>query len=333
MKGRLAAASLALLLSAGPALSSGAFAFDLQGHRGARGLMPENSLPGFARALSLGVTTLELDLAMTADEHLVVTHDSKLNGDIAKGPDGAYVGEDGPLIRDLTLEQVKSYDIGTLRPGSGYAGAFKDQQAVPGTRMPTLAEIVALTERAGAAAIRFNIEVKVNPARPELTIDRETFTRAAVAEIVRLGIAGRTTLQSFDWAVPMQAQKLEPALKTAYLTIARGRNDNIQRGRPGASPWLGGLDIDDFAGSAPKAVAQAGGAIWSPFFRDLTDEDLAVARELGLKIIPWTVNDPQDMANLIERGVAGIITDHPDRLRVVLTEKNIALPAAFAVQP
>lgn len=321
-------AALALLLSAGPA-----FSFDLQGHRGARGLMPENSLPGFAKALSLGVTTLELDLAMTADGHLVVTHDPKLNGDIAQRPDGGYVSEEGPLIRELTLAQVQSYDVGTLRPGSGYAGTFKDQQPVPGTRMPTLAEVVALTERAGATAMRFNIEVKANPTRPELTIDRETFTQAAVAEIVRLGIVGRTTLQSFDWAVPMQAQKLEPALKTAYLTIARGRNDNIQRGRPGASPWLGGLDIDAVAGSAPKAVAQAGGAVWSPFFRDLTDDDLKAARELGLKIIPWTVNDPQDMANLIERGVDGIITDYPDRLRAVLTTKGMALPAAFAVQP
>lgn len=325
-------AALALLLSAAPAL-----AFDLQGHRGARGLMPENSLPGFARALSLGVTTLELDLAMTADGQLVVTHDPKLNGDIAQGPDGApdgaYIGEDGPLIRELTLAQVQSYDVGTLRPGSGYASTFKDQQAVPGTRMPTLAEVVALTERAGATAMRFNIEVKVNPTRPELTIDRGTFTQAAVAEIVRLGIVERTTLQSFDWAVPMQAQKLEPALKAAYLTIARGRNDNIQRGRPGASPWMGGLDIDAVAGSAPKAVAQAGGAVWSPFFRDLTDDDLKAARELGLKIIPWTVNDPQDMANLIERGVDGIITDYPDRLRAVLTAKGMALPAAFAAQP
>lgn len=325
---RLAAAALAVLLSAGPAL-----AFDLQGHRGARGLMPENSLPGFAKALSLGVTTLELDLAMTADGHLVVTHDPKLNSDIAQRPDGTYVSEEGPLIRELTLAQVQSYDVGTLRPGSGYAGSFKDQQAVPGTRMPTLAEVVALTERAGATAMRFNIEVKANPARPELTIDRKAFTQAAVAEIVRLGIVGRTTLQSFDWAVPMQAQKLQPALKTAYLTIARGRNDNIQRGRPGASPWLGGLDIDAVAGSAPKAVAQAGGAVWSPFFRDLTDDDLKAARELGLKIIPWTVNDPQDMANLIERGVDGIITDYPDRLRAVLTAKGMALPAAFAAQP
>lgn len=328
MRGITLIAALALLLSAAPAL-----AFDLQGHRGARGLMPENSLPGFAKALSLGVTTLELDLAMTADRQLVVTHDPKLNGDLVRGPDGAYVGEDGPLIRELTLAQIKSYDVGTLRPGSGYAGNFKDQQPVPGTPMPTLAEVVALTERAGASDMRFNIEVKVNPTRPELTVDRETFTRAAVAEIVRLGIAGRTTLQSFDWAVPMQAQQLEPALKTAYLTIARGRNDNIQRGRPGTSPWMGGLDIDDFAGSAPKAIKEAGGAIWSPFFRDLTDEDLTAAHALGLQVIPWTVNDPQDMANLIERGVDGIITDYPDRLRAVLAEKNMALPAAFAVQP
>ncbi|MBU2091691.1 MAG: glycerophosphodiester phosphodiesterase, partial [Alphaproteobacteria bacterium] len=166
-----------------------------------------------------------------------------------------------------------------------------------------------------------------------LTADRAAFTEAAVAEIERLGIRDRTTLQSFDWAVPMQAQKIQPALQTAYLTIARGRNDNLQRGRPDASPWLGGLDIDDFAGSAPKAVAKAGGAIWSPFFRDMTDEDIATARDLGLKVIPWTVNEPQDMANLVDRGVDGIITDYPDRLRAVLIEKKKPLPMAYPVQP
>ncbi|KZD12809.1 glycerophosphodiester phosphodiesterase [Oceanibaculum pacificum] len=325
---RPALAALLLLIAGGPA-----FAFDLQGHRGARGLMPENTLPAFAKALGLGVTTLELDLGMTSGGQIVVTHDPRLNGDVAQGPDGAYVGADAPLIRDLTLAQIQTYDVGTLRPGSGYANSYKEQQAIPGTRIPRLADIVALAEKAGAADIRYNIEVKVDPTRPELTAERADFTQAAVKEIERLGIADRTTLQSFDWAVLMQAQQIAPGLQTAYLTIGRGRIDNLQRGRPDASPWLGGLDIDTFGGSAPKAVAAAGGKIWSPFFRDLTDEELKAARDLGLAVIPWTVNEPGDMATLIERGVDGIITDYPDRLRAVMAEKGMALPPAYPVQP
>lgn len=325
---RPALAAILLLIAGGPA-----FAFDLQGHRGARGLMPENTLPAFAKALSLGVTTLELDLAMTSGGQIVVTHDPRLNGDIAQGPDGVYVGADAPLIRDLTLAQIQTYDVGTLRPGSGYANSYKEQQAVPGTRIPSLADIVALAEKAGGADIRYNIEVKVDPTRPALTAERADFTEAAVKEIERLGIAERTTLQSFDWAVLMQAQQIAPGLQTAYLTIGRGRIDNLQRGQPDASPWLGGLDIDTFGGSAPKAVAEAGGKIWSPFFRDLTDEELKAARDLGLTVIPWTVNEPADMAALIERGVDGIITDYPDRLRAVMAEKGMALPTAYPVQP
>lgn len=309
-----------------------AHALDIQGHRGARGLMPENTLPAFAAALSAGVTTLEFDMAITRDGALVIVHDRRLNADITKGPDGHYIATPTPVIRTLTLAEIKRYDVGTIDPATRYAKTFASQRAVPGTTMPTLAEVAALVRKSGNATVRFNVETKLSPAAPDETVDPETFASALVAALRVEGIAGRTTVQSFDWRTLKVVQRIAPEIPTVCVTIARGANDNVQTGRPGPSPWLAGLDVDEL-GSVPKLAKAAGCAAWSPYFRDLTDDALAEAKALGLQVVVWTVNDPADMANLIDRGVHGIITDYPDQLRTVAAEKGLPLPAATPVTP
>src|SRR5262249_2220097 len=144
-------------------LCSAAGAFDLQGHRGARGLAPENTLPAFATALSIGVTTLELDLAMTSDGILVVSHDSRLNPDHTRGPDGTFLAAEGPAIRSLTLGELQRYDVGRLKPGTAYAAAFPEQRGMDGVRIPTLMEVFDLVRQAKADHVRFNIETKLTP--------------------------------------------------------------------------------------------------------------------------------------------------------------------------
>jgi glycerophosphoryl diester phosphodiesterase len=140
-----------------------AHAFDLQGHRGARGLAPENTLEAFALALSIGVTTLELDLAMTRDDILVVSHDRRLNPDHTRGPDGKFLDTEGPAIRSLTLAEVQRYDVGRLKPRSNYAANFPEQKAADGARIPALSELFDLVKRSGASHVRFNIETKITP--------------------------------------------------------------------------------------------------------------------------------------------------------------------------
>ena len=144
--------------------SMAANAFDLQGHRGARGLAPENTLEGFALALSIGVTTLELDLGMTKDGVVVVSHDSSLNPDHTRGADGEFLKVSGPAIQSLTLAELKRYDVGRLRPGSRYAANFPAQRQIDGARIPTLAEVFDLVHRGGAGHVRFNVETKLTPA-------------------------------------------------------------------------------------------------------------------------------------------------------------------------
>lgn len=309
-----------------------ASAFDLQGHRGARGLAPENTLPAFAAALSLGVTTLELDVNLTADNVLVVGHDPVLQPYLARGADGKWIAESGPAIWQSRRESLRAFDVGRLDPGSRYGQMYPEQKPVDGTRMPDLAEVFALAVRSGNAAVRFNIETKLNPLKPAESAPPEVFAAALVQAIRHAGMAGRTSIQSFDWRTLREAARLAPEIPRVHLTIEGASFDTLQRGRPGPSPWLGGLDADDHA-STPVLVKTAGGQVWSPFWRNVTPDLVAEARRLGLTVVPWTVNDPPAMEQMIAAGVDGIITDYPDRLRRVMAARGLPLPAPTPVAP
>ena len=202
-----------------------AMAFDLQGHRGARGLAPENTLPAFAKALSLGVTTLELDVGVTKDDVVVVMHDRRLNPDVVRGPDGAWLTASGPAIRDLSFSELSRYDVGRLKPGSRYAQGFPDQTPVDGARVPRLAEVFALAAKAGNASVRFNIETKISPLAPAETLAPEPFARALVAEIRKAGMTSRATIQSFDWRTLTVVQAEAPEIVTVYLSQAKGAGE------------------------------------------------------------------------------------------------------------
>jgi glycerophosphoryl diester phosphodiesterase len=303
-------------------------AFDLQGHRGARGLAPENTLPAFATALSIGVTSLELDLAMTSDGVLVVSHDRRLNPDHTRGPDGTFLDGEGPAIRSLTLAQVERYDVGRLKPGTAYAAAFPEQRGMDGVRIPTLTSVFDLVRQVKADHVRFNIETKLTPTSGADTPDPEMFAAAVLQAVREAGLAARVSIQSFDWRTLVILRRIAPQIARVCLTMDGGASDTLQRGRPGASPWTAGLDIDDFGGSTPKLVAAAGCSAWSPNQGNVTAASLAEAQGLGLKVIPWTVNERPDMERLIQMGIDGIITDYPNRLRAVMTEKDMPLPPA-----
>lgn len=305
--------------------SVSAAAFDLQGHRGARGLAPENTLAGFARALDIGVTTLETDLAVTKDGDLVLSHDPVFNPDMVRGADGAWLHPPIPPISSLTLAELKRYDVGRIKPGSKYAQQFPDQQSVDGSRIPTLAELFDLAKSSGKTP-RFNIETKLSPAKPDEAPDPETFARVVVEAVRAAGLSGRATIQSFDWRTLLAARKLAPEIETVCLTSASTLKDDMAHGERRPSPWLAGLDPVAYAGSIPRLVKAAGCGVWSPRFVELTGDLVAEAQTLGLKVVPWTINTPADMARIIDMKVDGLITDYPDRARDVLAAKGIALP-------
>ncbi len=312
--------------------SSAVHAFDLQGHRGARGLAPENTLPAFASALSLGVTTLELDAGITRDGVVVVAHDRSLNPDLARGPDGAWLEAVGPPIHSLSYAELLRYDVGRLNPAREYARRYPEQKPADGTRIPRLADVFALARKAGNEAVRFNIETKVSPLARGDTLPPEEFARALIAAIRAAGLAARSTIQSFDWRTLRVVQAEAPEIATAYLSAQQRWLDNIAASRPEGSPWT--ADIQFAAhGSVPRMVRAAGGRIWSPFFGDLDTEKLKEARALGLKVIVWTVNEPAEIAAMLDLGVDGIISDRPDRVRAELQRRGLPLPAPTPVTP
>ncbi len=304
-----------------------AVAFDLQGHRGARGLRPENTLAGFSHALRLGVTTLELDCGVTADGVVVVSHDRVLNPDHTRDASGRFLEAAGPSLRTLTYAQLRQYDVGRLRPGSGYAAQFPEQQAVDGERIPRLADVFALVRKSGNRKVRFNVETKIDPTQPGQTATPEEFAVALVEAIREAGMESRTTIQSFDWRTLVLVRKLAPEIAVVALTDQQPDEDTMEVGKPGASAWLGGFDVDDHGGSVPRTVQALGAKVWSPHARDLSAPLVAEAHALGLAVIPWTVNDPAEMEQVIALGIDGLITDYPDRLRALLQSQGIAVPA------
>tara|TARA_R110002124_G_scaffold80083_1_gene212221 strand:- start:2741 stop:3724 length:984 start_codon:yes stop_codon:yes gene_type:complete len=311
---------------------SGASAFELQGHRGARGLMPENTLPAFAKALSIGVSTLELDLSVTADNRVVVSHNPALDPDLTRGADGAWIAEQ-LLINSLNYEALQTFDVGRIRPGSRAASRFPEQQAVDGTSLPSLEQVFDLVERSGNTSVRFNIETKINPLEPQDTVDAETFATLVLAIVKARGFENRVSIQSFDWRTLQAVQAKAPDLETVYLTAQQDWLNNVQSTAGTASKWTAGFNLDDYSGNLPQMVKATGGDVWSPFFGDVSPALVKQAQALGLKVIPWTVNDTAMMETLIDTGVDGLITDFPDRLRAVMKGRGMALPPATPVEP
>jgi glycerophosphoryl diester phosphodiesterase len=195
--------------------------------------------------------------------------------------------------------ELAAYDVGRLRPGGRVAKRFPDQRGRDGVTIPELAETIALAE-------------------------------ALVAALAAARVTDRATVQSFDWRSLARVQEIASEIPAAYLTAEESWMDTLERGRPGVSPWTAGFDVDRFDGSTPRAVKAAGGSVWSPYYRGMRPAELREAHDLGLVVVVWTVNDPADMASLIDLGVDGIITDYPDRLRQVMAEKGMALPPALA---
>ena len=174
--------------------------------------------------------------------------------------------------------------------------------------------------------MRFNIETKIDPTRPEQTVSPLAFARALSQAIRDAGMVSRVTVQSFDWRSLRLLGALDPEIALVALTDQQPDEDTIEIGKPGASPWLGELDVDDHGGSVPKLVQALGAKTWSPHALDLTPALVVEAHALGLAVVPWTVNEPKDMALVLTLGVDGLITDYPDRLRAVLESKGIAVP-------
>jgi len=281
------------------------------------------------------VTTLELDVQITEDQLAVVTHDRRVAANKCRDTEPAFAGDPeypyvGKFIRNLTLAQVRTLACDKPLP------QFPQQRVVPNARMPLLSEVFELADCYDADKVRFNVETKVEAGAPEETAPREQFVQVVAREVREAGVLDRVTIQSFDWGALMRMREVEPRLPLVALT----NGDFLQVGQPGASPWLGGIDIDAFGGSLVAGAASFGadaispvhgnpqdGKVGDPNYRPYTTRSLVEdAHDSGLAVIPWTVDDPATMATLMDAGVDGLITDYPDRLRALMAERGLKLP-------
>lgn len=302
--------------------------FDLQAHRGGLGLTVENTLPAFARALEVGVSTLEFDLQITRDGHAVVAHDSDPSPRHCRDTGPAFEGDPAypyvrgeTYVRDLTLAQVRTIDCGSVRHPD-----FPGQARAPGARMPVLREVADLVRDRRAGDVRLNVELKVDAARPERTAPREEYVDVVLRELRDVGMLDRTSVESFDWAALRLVRRAAPDVPV----IALGDRRRLELGGDGASPWLGGIDADDLPGSPQQRYVAAAAAVGvdavSPDHRFTTAELVDAAHGAGLPVIPYTVNDAATMRALIGLGVDGLITDRPDIGREVMAAAGLALP-------
>lgn len=273
---------------------------EVLGHRGARALFPENTLAGFQATAALGIRSVELDVAITADGVPVVHHDPALNPDMTRDGKGRWLSGPGPLIRDLSWAQLARYDVGRIRPGSALAARFPDQQPRDGAGVPSLESVLRLPFG------HVLIELKLFPHRRERTVPVAMMVDRTVAAVNRVGARDRVTLQSFDWSAVRHVRHTDPALPRAWLTDAETVADGMA--------WLG-LPAQDGDLWVPRAIAAEGGGGWAPHHASLKPEQVAEAQRLGLRVLPWTVNDADAMDRLIRLGVDGIISDRPDLLR------------------
>jgi len=266
-----------------------AHALDVHGHRGARWSRPENTLPAFQFAIESGANTLELDMHVTSDDIVVITHDPYLNPKLCVDKDGKTI-PDNLLVHKMTLAQLQTYDCGKLQNPK-----FPTQQPVPKTPIPTLDALFTTVEKSklpAAKKIRFNIETKSEAEHPEYTPEPEKFVHLFLSVVKTHRMMNRVILQSFDYRTLKIARKLAPKLPLSVLVEYR----------PGNTESLVKLMKDNDA------------QILSPDYSWLTDDDIKAIHEMKAKVIPWTVNDESDWKRLIKFGVDGLITDNPKGL-------------------
>ncbi len=274
----------------------GGGAFDIQGHRGARGLVPENTVPSFLAAAAAGCTGVELDVRLTADRHVVVWHDPQLSAESC-----TFTGPDltGARLDELTLEQLRTVDV-----GSRTLAAYPRQVPAPGAGIPTLAELFDAVLPV-APQLWWTVEIKVDPTDPREVATRAVLGAGVLAAIEAAGVTDRSFVHSFDWAVLELAGRLAPQVPRSALAV------------PGAtfapgSPWLGPIEYAAHAGDLAAAAQALGASVVSPHFLTCTARFVSRAHELGLAVLPWTVNAPADLRRMREVGVDGLVTDDPD---------------------
>lgn len=295
----------------------------LHGHRGARGVWPENTMVGFQNTFDLGVQVIELDVLLTKDNIPVITHNPRLMAETTRGADGVWLTQDGPKIFDLTYAQLCSYDVGAIRAGSDYAQRYPEQESMTGQSIPRLEDLARLAVHPRYGDVWLNIEIKSTPIEAGLTPPPQLLASQVVDVIQRNGLSDRVIVQSFDWRVLGHIERLAPNLPRSHLTRLARTNPKLDANIYSQSPWMAGAKTSGLHEKLCQVVLDAGGQFWAPFHEDVVASQVARAQDIGLIVNAWTVNAIKDIDRMIDAGVDGIITDYPCRVQQRLVTRGL----------
>jgi glycerophosphoryl diester phosphodiesterase len=326
-------------------------------HRGARSFSPENTMPAYKATLHIGTDWVDMDVVLTKDGEVLISHDPLLNPNIVRDVQGNFIAKNKETrkkmspedladfvskyaAKNLTLHELQQFDVGRLNQDSAYAKFFPDQFAIDGTHMPTLLEAIHYVNRVTKNKVGFQIEMKTDPNHPEYSADPKLFAQALYKILKDEKILDRAEIQAFDFRCLYELQALNPKVKSAYLTSRDsekgGADDFFQDDSTKAGLWTGGKLVKDFGNSIPKMVKALGGYAWEPEDAELTQETLKEAHQLGLKVVVWTwpeklgtAFDPKMVEKMIDWGLDGIITDDPGRLISMLAIRGKRVPHRY----
>ncbi|WP_214109623.1 glycerophosphodiester phosphodiesterase family protein [Acrocarpospora catenulata] len=292
---------------------------ELHGHRGARGLRPENTLPGLAYALETGVDALEFDVTLTADDRLILSHDLTVSPVTTADTRPATPGDPmypyvGKPIRRLTLAQLHTLEAGVRHPTRDNDPFAATQLPIPDTRMPTLGAVLALVAAYSADKVRLHIELKSDPTQPDLSPDPHRFTDLVLTELDRHQRLSTSAILSFDWRLLTLTREAVPH------RVALIESDTID------PRWLAGLNPHDFASDLPTMATAINATAFSPDHILIDEPLMTSAATHNLPVVAWTVNSPDHAAQLLDLGVRGIVTDYPNRMRELWTARGLPLP-------
>ena len=301
-------------------------------HRGGADLWPENTLEGFERAIALGVDGIEFDLQLSADGQLVIHHDGRLKAEATR-QNGAFLEKPTKRIDTLTFAELQNYDVGTLQAGSAYAARHPDRAHMDGAQIPSLAAFDKLLAEQTDVDFRAYAELKTDMRD---AAQAEKLADAYIDHLAVSSMTARHIVISFDWRCINRVRAAMPDMAHAYTTMGFAETDpdheSAAQDKPGSmaaliraaskngAPWWGGMDWRDMEGKSHgarvlRAIKAGGGTGWFADWRDITEENMALATDLGLTVSAWTVNRPTDMRRLANIGVAAIITDRPDLMK------------------
>lgn len=293
------------------------------GHRGARGVLPENTMASFDYLRAIGVRAVEIDVQTTADGVPVVIHDPQVPMQLARDGAGHWLDAPGPKISDTSLKDLLAYDVGRLNPAHAYGTRYPHQRPVDGAQVPVLSQF--LEWAAQDPDFLINIEIKSFPDDDHLGNAPRVLAQAVIDAVARHGVARNCLISSFDWRVLSAVRALAPDMARGYLSYQQNDEDCTIFND---SPWMDGLRLSGDTPDLPRLIAAQGAQCWCPYYRDLTPQQLSKAHDLGLAVNVWTVNEPSDMAAMVDMGVDGVITDYPDRMTALLGRGAIRTAAA-----